>query len=116
MSDSVNPCVTCGMDVVPASRYDKTKHRRMWHVGCRICHTRTTDYMTKDEAVYIWNKKNPKPDEPLSRCPFCGGRAHVHKVSVAEYYVMCTKCLTTSNNYHSERNARDAWNRRVNDE
>ena len=59
--------------------------------------------------------KNLKP------CPFCGGKAAVHELetrtsSIGGYYVICTKCLTSSNNYSTPEIAAERWNRRVKDE
>ena len=59
--------------------------------------------------------------EELKPCPFCGGKARVHEVetrtsSIGGYFVMCTKCLTSSDNYSSSEIAAEYWNRRVNDE
>ena len=56
----------------------------------------------------------------LKTCPFCGGRALVHKTtSTSDYpgiFVMCTKCLTSSDNYPNDEAAVEHWNRRVNDD
>lgn len=56
--------------------------------------------------------------EELKNCPFCGGKAAVHEIqtrtsSVGGYFIMCTKCLTSSDNYGTPGIACERWNRRV---
>ena len=56
----------------------------------------------------------------LKPCPFCGGAAKVHEMQsktsrVGGYFVMCNKCLTSSNNYSTTENAIEHWNRRTSD-
>ena len=57
----------------------------------------------------------------LKRCPFCGGKPELRHVQAykndnfCKYYgwfVLCSTCLTTSNNYPSEQTAADHWNTR----
>ncbi len=59
--------------------------------------------------------------QTLKRCPFCGGRAEVRHVTPYSdrkkahqlgYFVICTNCLTSGDNYSSEKLAANAWNRR----
>lgn len=69
----------------------------------------------------------------LKPCPFCGGEAKIHKSTecwghgeyVGYAVVKCCKCFATGmkiydrempNNETMERLAREAWNRRTNDE
>ena len=56
-------------------------------------------------------------NEKLKPCPFCGGAAKFHQTthtsSVGGFFVMCDKCLTSSNNYSTEEIAAEKWNRRV---
>ena len=58
----------------------------------------------------------------LKRCPFCGGKAELRHV--LSYYdqkrgkhlgcfVICSECLTSSDNYNNEENAVRHWNNRV---
>lgn len=48
----------------------------------------------------------------VSRCPFCGGIARIHK-EIYGVFIMCEKCLSTSNNYRDKSTAIKAWNNRV---
>lgn len=53
----------------------------------------------------------------LKTCPFCGGKAELIMLSLAqnehEYYVRCKKkCAEQSKVYSSRRTAITAWNRR----
>ena len=59
--------------------------------------------------------------QTLKRCPFCGGIAEVRHVlgeydqkkgKYLGYFVICTNCLTSGDNYDSADNAVRAWNRR----
>ena len=58
--------------------------------------------------------------EMLKPCPFCGGKAELHKTtcttSAPGVFVMCGQCLTLSNNFHTEEKAVLMWNRRVKNE
>ncbi len=55
----------------------------------------------------------------LKPCPFCGGKAEFRKVKGAPYFpcifVICPKCLTTSDNYSNNEDAAANWNRRIQD-
>ncbi len=59
--------------------------------------------------------------QTLKRYPFCGGKAEIRRVlpyrhtktgCFASYFVLCTNCLTSGDNYSSADNAANAWNRR----
>ncbi len=59
--------------------------------------------------------------QTLKPCPFCGGKAEVrhtkpYKGNNDNYYygffVICSGCLTSSDNYPSEQTAADHWNTR----
>ena len=63
--------------------------------------------------------------DELKPCPFCGGNAETRRVtplrnSITQTYdgvfVICTQCLTSSNNYPGTKAAIEHWNRRINDE
>ncbi len=58
----------------------------------------------------------------LKRCPFCGGKAELRHVlgyynekrgKHCGVFVMCSECLTTSDNYSSELAAVRHWNNRI---
>ena len=60
----------------------------------------------------------------LKPCPFCGSKADVKSTTpitherqeyygYGGYFVMCRGCFTSGNNYPTEQEAREAWNRRV---
>ena len=58
----------------------------------------------------------------LKPCPFCGGKAEIRHVQPVRsmksgkylgFFVLCTHCLTSSNNYATEAQAAEAWNRRT---
>lgn len=61
-----------------------------------------------------------KDCQSLRNCPFCGGEAEMAKHflygKVAGYHVFCKKCDCEIKLYKTKGNARNAWNRRVNDE
>ena len=57
----------------------------------------------------------------LKPCPFCGGNAHILHVKNCKddndnssygWFVICSVCLTSSDNYCSELQAADHWNTR----
>ena len=59
--------------------------------------------------------------QTLKRCPFCGSKAEIRHVQAYRkkntnqylgYFVLCTNCLTSGDNYSSEKLAANAWNRR----
>ena len=61
----------------------------------------------------------------LKPCPFCGGKAEIRYVQgysdwktgkQLSYFVLCTQCLTTIDNFHSEKKAAQFWNRRAKNE
>lgn len=55
--------------------------------------------------------------EQLKNCPFCGGEAHIEFSYVWwGYFVSCTVCGATQENYDKEEEAIEAWNRRASDE
>ncbi len=56
--------------------------------------------------------------EELKRCPFCGGKAEIREIatrtsSIGGFYVMCTKCKTSGDNYSKAETATRAWNIRT---
>lgn len=52
----------------------------------------------------------------LKPCPFCGGEANYQGFELNNYCVYCRKCGTSTRKYYASKDeARDAWNRRVND-
>lgn len=59
----------------------------------------------------------------LMRCPFCGSDAVIEKVGCggsvtkSKYIAHCTGCkVRDMRQYNDEQEARDAWNRRADDE
>lgn len=52
------------------------------------------------------------PDIKCERCPFCGGKAGVHKY-LSKYYASCKKCKSYSAPYDTPEEAVAAWNCRV---
>ena len=66
-------------------------------------------------------------NETLKPCPFCGGKASIRTVTpiivgaskdtgYGGFFVMCDKCLISSNNYSTAEIAAEHWNRRINHE
>ena len=56
-----------------------------------------------------------RKNDELKRCPFCGGEAHIR--GYAWTYVECEKCYARTVAFDSiEKDAIEAWNRRINDE
>lgn len=50
----------------------------------------------------------------LKPCPFCGGKAELSEDEFfCRYSVVCTECGAETDAYGVERDAMDAWNRRV---
>ena len=50
----------------------------------------------------------------LKPCPFCGGEAEFFEDEFfCRYSVVCTECGAGTDTYGVERDAMDAWNRRV---
>lgn len=50
----------------------------------------------------------------LKPCPFCGGKAEFFEDEFfCRYSVVCTECGAGTDTYGVERDAIDAWNRRV---
>ena len=59
----------------------------------------------------------------LKPCPFCGSKATLHRDSwetspghkAVVYWVKCSRCRSSSYEYHTPEQAAAAWNRRVDD-
>ena len=50
----------------------------------------------------------------LKPCPFCGGKAEFFEDEFfCRYSVVCTECGAGTDTYGVERDAMDAWNRRI---
>lgn len=50
----------------------------------------------------------------LKPCPFCGGEAEFFEDEFfCRYSVVCTECGAGTDTYGVERDAMDAWNRRI---
>lgn len=47
----------------------------------------------------------------LKPCPFCGGKAKI--VKTYTIWVKCINCHASANCHSTEREAAEAWNRRV---
>lgn len=59
-------------------------------------------------------------DDDLKHCPFCGSRGATAIGSKNEsyyYYILCVNqhCHVRTRNYHTRMEAKDSWNRRVNE-
>ena len=54
-------------------------------------------------------------DTKVKPCPFCGSKSRVH-LYLGKWYARCNKCRSYSAPYDTEEQAREAWNRRNNDE
>ena len=64
-----------------------------------------------------------KEFQPLRECPFCGGEARIKSRYIGYgslglgahdwYSVECKECRASSDEYRSEAEAIEAWNRRV---
>lgn len=61
-----------------------------------------------------------RPLNKLKPCPFCGGEAEIIKSflygKVAGYVPNCKKCGCQLPMYTSKQNAKNAWNRRANND
>ena len=55
-------------------------------------------------------------NEKLKPCPFCGGDAVI--MGKRAVYIMCGnyKCMARTDKYAKPKFAKEAWNRRANDE
>lgn len=51
----------------------------------------------------------------LKPCPFCGGKATVNQFLDSLFWVRCTECGSENQASNTEKQAIDAWNRRVNE-
>lgn len=51
--------------------------------------------------------------EQLKPCPFCGGEAYFYEF---ERCIGCLNCGVETVSYHTEEEAIEAWNRRIEDE
>ena len=57
----------------------------------------------------------------LKSCPFCGGKAEIHRTSGDEYYVDCSlengfcHAIPRTWDYSTPEEAVEAWNRRAGD-
>ena len=58
----------------------------------------------------------------LKPCPFCGGDAfstdytyHIHPGRCIVHFVECNRCHAMTNEYDTETEANEAWNRRTED-
>ena len=50
----------------------------------------------------------------LKPCPFCGGRADIHKCHHSKkYYVYCVVCSVETKHYLFDKDASSAWNMRT---
>lgn len=58
----------------------------------------------------------------LKECPFCGGKATLHKDTwpvddagnkAVAYWVRCRSCGSCSKEYKNPEKASEAWNRRI---
>lgn len=59
----------------------------------------------------------------LKPCPFCGGKAEYETVSTRHvfkkyigFYIKCTECGVSTGVELTVKEAREAWNRRIEDE
>ena len=60
-------------------------------------------------------------EDSLRPCPFCGGYATMKSTKYgfghkSHYYVVCSECWSMGYLYSTEQNARNAWNKRVNNQ
>ena len=55
-------------------------------------------------------------ETPLKKCPFCGGNAKImdQKYGYYKYYPYCSKCECRLQAFPTELEAREAWNKRIN--
>ena len=52
--------------------------------------------------------------DELKQCPFCGGEAELSEDEFfCRYSVACTECGAGTDAYGNERDAMDAWNKRI---
>lgn len=56
--------------------------------------------------------------EELNKCPFCGGKADIKKITgfshtVIAAYMYCKECGASTQTYGSNEVAKKAWNRRI---
>ena len=54
--------------------------------------------------------------DELKSCPFCGGKAEIRETMHYGFFVMCKRCLTSSDNYKDEDFAIQHWNSRTHEQ
>lgn len=61
-----------------------------------------------------YSLRRKKINFELKPCPFCGGEADFFEDEFfCRYSVVCTECGAETDTYGDERDAMDAWNKRV---
>lgn len=80
--------------------------------NCRNCDFQTTKNGVKNckEMVKIWANKEY---EEFAPCPFCGGKKVTVQYLFARPYIICEKCHAQIPYYNTYQEAKEAWNRRV---
>ncbi len=53
--------------------------------------------------------------QKLKPCPFCGGEPKIHRIdrSTEFFRIVCFNCFSDTGNYYTEKEAIEAWNKRV---
>lgn len=70
-------------------------------------------YSDKYQTIIIddpYGNKMVVIDLSTFECPFCGGRARVHKC-IGKWYARCAKCHALSKPYDTEEQAKEEWKR-----
>ena len=80
--------------------------------NCRSCafSKKNTGLKTCGEGIKRWANKEYEEFKP---CPFCGGEKVTVQYLVTRPYITCEKCHAQIPCYNTYQEAKEAWNRRV---
>lgn len=74
--------------------------------------TGTSSYFAVEEMLEIGEEIKP-PEEPLKKCPFCGGISFVYTPGIQIAYVLCKNCTVKGPKWNRVVDAIAAWNKRT---
>ena len=105
MTEKLKPCPFCGNEA------EVKANDSIEQVVCPNCGARN---LWSTEAQSRWNKRT-KIDTSLKPCPICGKKGRVFQTYDA-FCVQCLKCSLITKYFKNIDEAKDAWNRRTNND